>query len=141
MMRRLVEARKRLQSKHPELFEGFIDIGYEFIHEKCEPERSFKVIAKIKDREVGKCIVLVHGEYADITFVYVRPEWRCLGIGTNLVKRAIEECKKRGIKTITADVLVWSPTHEVIPEAAKRILEKLGFKHEKYPLHYVLRLE
>jgi len=69
---------------------------------------------------------------ATIYDLYVRPDWRQKGMGTALLKAALERLKARG----ATHVLV---TAQVTNEAAIRLYRKLGFKD--FRLTLVKRLE
>jgi len=114
----------------------------EKLHGECTG--SFRVIAFVKNIQVGELVVILNEreKIADLLWIYVKPEFRLLGIGTNLTKIAINELKKRGFKKVYASIVPivkhFDPNYS--EEAPRRILQKLGFKpiHNKY--EYVLEL-
>ncbi|MEM5815114.1 MAG: GNAT family N-acetyltransferase [Candidatus Aenigmatarchaeota archaeon] len=86
-----------------------------------------KISAKNEEREVGRCFIFLiknelHEEpYALLEDIFVEEEYRKKGIGTELVKKAIEIAKKKKCYKIIL-------TSRFEREFLHQWYEKLGFK-------------
>ncbi|QIW24887.1 GNAT family N-acetyltransferase [Sulfolobus sp. S-194] len=83
----------------------------------AETKEHYTVIAEIDGKIVGEASIYFDGEFA----VVVHPDYRRLGIGTELVKKLIEFAKKTGIKRVRFYTL--PENYPMI-----KIGKKLGFK-------------
>ncbi len=115
-----------------ELYYTF-DIFDEQFFKNVDLDKSFEVIAKIRERPIGFIAISVTRDMkAYICFIYVKPEFRCLGIGTELVKRALEECRRLGVREVYASLLSNRDSEvvgiDINREAIEKILTKLGFE-------------
>lgn len=79
------------------------------------------LVATLDDIPAGLLALTVEGEAASITYYWVMPELRGLGIGQDLIARALEEARALGASTLEATV---SPGDRV----AKLAYEALGFR-------------
>jgi len=71
-------------------------------------------------------------KYGYITNVVVDKKWRGKGVGTKLIKKAIEELTKVGIEIIRVNV-------REDAEIAKKLYEKLGFKESYIVMEYEVK--
>jgi len=134
-----------LMLKHfaSEIYSRFDNFDEQFFL-NVDLDKSFEVVAKIRENVVGFIAISVtRDSKAYICFIYVKPEFRCLGIGTELLKKALEECRRLGVKEVYASLLSNRDSEvvgvDINREAMIRILEKLGFKRvTKY--RYVKKL-
>ncbi|WP_369610712.1 N-acetyltransferase family protein [Sulfurisphaera javensis] len=83
----------------------------------ADTREHYTVIAEINGKIIGEASIYFDGEFA----VVVHPDYRKLGIGTELVKRLIEFAKKTGIKKVKFYTL--PENYPMI-----KIGKKLGFK-------------
>ena len=79
------------------------------------------IVADIGGRVVGYIALVDYGREAKIISFAVKREFRGKGIGTKLLKTAIERCKQRGKERILLEVRVSNTT-------AQRLYKKNGFK-------------
>jgi GNAT superfamily N-acetyltransferase len=98
-----------------QLDEHHLPISVDHIREGIEGvfadnTRGFLLVAKTADQTIGVAYIsfvwtLEHGgPGAWLEEVYVLPEWRNKGIGTQMLELAIEECMKRGCRGIDLEV-------------------------------------
>ena len=79
------------------------------------------IVADIGGKVVGYIALVDYGREAKIISFAVKREFRGKGIGTKLLKTAIERCKQRGKERILLEVRVSNTT-------AQRLYKKNGFK-------------
>jgi len=79
------------------------------------------IVADIGGRVVGYIAIVDYGREAKIISFAVKREFRGKGIGTKLLKAAIERCKRRGKERILLEVRVSN-------SIAQRLYKKNGFK-------------
>lgn len=98
-----------------------------------EPPRAYRCYtlwAYHRGARVGFLdLVYTYDDIAIIQLVYVHPDFRGKGVATKLVEHAIRSAKMRKMRKIRAVVLDEHPLLDVTPEAMRRVLEKLGFRH------------
>lgn len=77
-------------------------------------------VGAFKNELVGIATIAPEGEMHDgtptIVGLYVSPEHRCQGIGTALMRAAVEQCRDRGFSSVRVDVM---------STGAKKAIEKL----------------
>ncbi len=80
------------------------------------------LVADIGGKVVGYIAVMdVDRETSKVVSLAVKKEFRRMGIGTRLLKSAIERCKERGKKKVMLEVRVSN-------YPAQRLYKKMGFK-------------
>ncbi|MEM5875494.1 MAG: GNAT family N-acetyltransferase [Candidatus Aenigmatarchaeota archaeon] len=101
--------------------------------------KFYKIVAKDEyGKEIGRCFIFLikndlHEEpYALLEDVFVLEEYRSKGIGTELVKRAIELAKEKNCYKILA-------TSRFEREYIHKWYEKLGFKRFGYEFRMDLK--
>lgn len=82
-----------------------------------DPE-AIHLVATLDGRPIGTARLLMQGELGKIGRVSVLPEYRRRGIGSNLVRFAVEELRRRG----AARAMLGAQSHAV------GFYETLGFK-------------
>jgi len=97
------------------------------LKEKILETKAIKIFVEEKDKEIGRCFIYIikndlHEEpYALLEDVFVDENFRGKGIGTELVKRAIEFARKLNCYKIIA-------TSRFGRENIHEWYQKLGFK-------------
>ena len=66
----------------------------------------------------------VRGVNSELLFIAIEPEYRNKDLGANLIKKALDLIKEKGIKEVKVSTLVAN-------EAVNRLLKKLGFELKK----------
>lgn len=112
------------------------------MNEICTSEgqsKYYKIFVKDENgREIGRCFIFLiknelHEEpYALLEDVYVLEEYRSQGIGTTLVKKAIELAREKGCYKILA-------TSRFERDYIHKWYEKLGFKKFGYEFRMDLK--
>ncbi len=90
-----------------------------------EPRGCF--IARQKGRRIGVVTTTVYGAYAFVGSLIVVADWRGVGIGYHLLRRALDYLADRGVKTVELDA--------VLPAAA--MYRRLGFKDKYLSLRFL----
>ncbi|MCC6025323.1 MAG: ribosomal protein S18-alanine N-acetyltransferase [Desulfurococcaceae archaeon] len=90
-------------------------------------------IAECGGEVVGYVLATIQGDTCHVDSIAVREKWRRRGIGAELLKRALSECRSRGAKRAALEVAVDN-------EPALRLYSKLGFRvKEVIPKYYPSR--
>ena len=91
-----------------------------FKHELYNPV-SFFYILKIQDKLAGYVIFWNFKYEAHIANIAIRPDFRKMGFGEQLLNWIFNFCRKNGVLTISLEV-------NEINEAARQLYNKTGFK-------------
>jgi len=84
-------------------YPSFIKFDEEYVRKKIENERNNIFIALEKDNIVGSIRAKKTGDdLAELVQISVTKKFRNKGIGTKLMKKTVQELKKKGIRKITA---------------------------------------
>ena len=93
-----------------------------FMVETWDDDLDASQVAIVDGEPAGICKVAVRGESGWVGGLGVALPHRGRGIGVVLMRRAIEELRARGVRTLWLEVLVQN-------EPAVRLYERLGFEH------------
>jgi GNAT superfamily N-acetyltransferase len=112
---------------HDEDFPGQDAAGHQEDAREVAAKRGARVLAPIDDGQpVGFAQIEVHGDGAEITQVYMRPDRRGHGLGTALTSAAIRAGSGAGDLWIFADA----------DDRPQKLYERLGFR----PVHTLMQL-
>jgi GNAT superfamily N-acetyltransferase len=104
-----------------EYFNKHIATG-DFIGMICEYEKSVISAAYLVIIEWPSNLNFVNGMKGILVNIFTEKEYRKKGIATNIIKKLIEEAKKKGVKTIELSAT----------EAGEKMYTEIGFKESEY---------
>jgi len=112
-------------------FETYVADGLAELTGSPRPEKNRLWLAEMDDRMVG-CIAIVArpGNEAQLRWFLVKRDQRRLGIGTELMEKALRFSRKQGFKT----VFLWT-TSEL--DAARRVYMRFGFGKTEEKTHTI----
>lgn len=97
--------------------------------------KTEKISLHDSENEVGYIKVAIYPEYANITGLYVLPDYRNQGIAKKLIDTVIKKYDERAI-TITPYAYKDAPMSD---EQLKTFYMKLGFEPDIYSTHNLIR--
>ena len=102
-------------------FESYVAKGLCEFYEKYYPERNRIWACEHKDRMIGFLLLMDRGKSAQLRYFLVEPEYRGIGLGSNLLSLYMEFLHKCGYK----ESYLWT-THELTTAAF--LYKRLGFQ-------------
>lgn len=121
----VVESHYKIYQKefnYDQSFKAFVKKGLEDFDDRLNTEKECIWILQINGNPMGSIGVTMFDEHtAQLRWFLVDPSVRGEGYGSDLIKKAIDFCRKRGYKKI----LLW--TNEDL-QSARRLYQKFGFQ-------------
>ena len=112
-------------------FEAYVANGLAEFVQSSSPDKDRIWLAEINDQIIGSiAIVRASKQEAQLRWFLVHPDYRGLGLGRELIKKALLFCKKHKYKTIR----LWT-TSEL--NVARHLYTSIGFKKTEEKTHEI----
>lgn len=104
-----------------EVWKNYLTQGVIALVEKFDPEKDCMLILEC-DKSPAGCVAVTHTEenFAQLRYFFIEPELRGLGVGTDLLHKALDFCREKKY----SHAFLWTVSAQ---ESARKLYKNLGF--------------
>lgn len=104
-----------------EVWKNYLTQGVIALVENFDPEKDCMLILEC-DKSPAGCVAVTHTEenFAQLRYFFIEPELRGLGVGTDLLHKALDFCREKKY----SHAFLWTVSAQ---ESARKLYKKLGF--------------
>jgi len=116
---------------YDQTFEAYVANGLAEFVQSSSPDKDRIWLAEINNQIIGSIAIVGHSKLeAQLRWFLIHPDYRRLGLGRELMKKALLFCKERKYKT----VFLWT-TSEL--NAARYLYTRAGFRKTEKKTHEI----
>lgn len=116
---------------YDQTFEAYVAKGLAEFVQSFNPNKDGVWLAEINGQIIGSIAIAKHSEKeAQLHWYFVHPDYRGLGLGKELMNKALQFCKERKYRTI----FLWT-TNEL--EVASHVYTQFGFRKTEEKAHKI----